>query len=130
MATLAPAAIDFSTSSAVWTPPVIAMSALILSNRIATQCRRSCQLVGAAQNQVRNHLQRFQVEVGLVEAVEHHQSIRARLLQLERHVAHRAEVGTDLHRHRNLHARRHRLDQIEIHVLDVVGAWLMSVGTK
>jgi hypothetical protein len=53
---------------------------------------------GVAQDQVGHHFQRFQVEIGLVEAIEKHQAVAPAASSFG-HVRHRAEVRAELHGH-------------------------------
>ena len=61
----------------------------------------------------------FQIDIGLVEAIEQHQAVGAGLVQPLRHVRHVAEEWAELDRDRNRHRRLHRLQDVEIGLFDV-----------
>ena len=122
IATRAPAIIAFSTSSAVWTPPVTARSACMCPYRIATQCSRSSSSCERAQREVRHHLQVLQIEVGLVEAVEQHQAVGARLVQPRARLARALKNGPSLTATGMRTLATHVADQIDVHLLDLGAA--------
>ena len=84
--------------------------------------QRQAQLIRAAQHQVRHDLVIVQVEVGLIEAVEQHQGIRARVGQPLGHIAHRAEVRAELDRHRNGDRAFDMKERVDVAPLDLLGA--------
>ena len=84
-------------------------------------------LVGPAQLERRRHRQLLQIEVRLVETVEQHQAVDTSLIQPAGHVTERAEVRTQLDRHRNLHRLLHRAQRAQVAGLDV-GGGLLQVG--
>ena len=81
MVTSAPAMSSFRTSCAVCTPLVAARLAFTRPNRMAIQRSGSRMRLRRAQDDVRHHLQRFDVDVGLVEPVEQHQPVRSRRVE-------------------------------------------------
>jgi len=100
IATLAPAIMAFTTSVALCTPPSApGPFHAAVQHRDPVQAQQ--QLVRVAQNQVGHHLQRFQVEIRLVEAVEEHQA-SAPARRVSGHVGHRAEIRSQLHGHGDL----------------------------
>ena len=76
------------------------------------------QLGGVGEVQRRRGLQVHGVDVRLVEAVEEHQPVGARPLQLEGEVRQRGEERRQLHRHRNVQPALHRAHQVERAPLD------------
>ena len=97
MATRAPAIIALSTSRPEWTPPVTARSALNLPVQDGDPVQPQQQFVRRTQAQVRPDLQRGQVEVRLVEAVEQHQRVGPRLGQPPGEGGRGAEERPDFH---------------------------------
>ena len=77
----------------------------------------------------RLRLQVLGVNIGLVEAVEEHDPIGARLLQLPGEVRERGEEGRELHGDRDLQRRFHRAHDVERAALDR-GAFLGRIGGK
>ena len=101
MPTSAPASRAFSSPAASWMPPVAASEALDAAVQDGDPPQRHQQLVGRAQVESGLRLQALQIDVGLEEAVEQHQSVGARLGQPHAHVAHGAEVRPEFDRQRN-----------------------------
>ena len=74
-----------------------------------------------AQQDVGLHLERFQVDVRLVEAVEQHQAVGAGLVEALGHVGEVGEERAELHRHRDGDRGLHRLEDVEVGLLDLGG---------
>ena len=84
--TSAPAMSIFSTSVARWMPLVAARLALDPSVQNRNPPQRHAHRHGRAQQDVRLHFERFQVNVRLVKTVEQHQAVRAGVVELLCHV--------------------------------------------
>ena len=76
---------------------------------------------GRAQQDVRLHFEALQVDVRLVEPVEQHQAVGAGVVEALGHVGEVAEERAELHRHRNGHLGLHRLEDVEVGLLDLGG---------
>src|SRR5690242_9141610 len=71
--------------------------------------------------QVGRDAQRLQIEIGLVEAIEEHESARACFYTTMRKIGQRAEVGTELHGNRRIDLGADILDQRDVLVLQLGG---------
>ncbi len=72
---------------------------------------------GGAENEIGSHLQLLQIDIGLVEAVEEDEAVRAGLGQATCHEGDGAEVGPQLHGDGYLHALAHLAEDIKVHLL-------------
>ena len=75
------------------------------------------QFIAAAQREIRHDFQGFQIEIGLIKAVEDHHAVDARFIQLLDEVRDRTEEVSHLHRHRNLDTGFHIAHQVQVHLL-------------
>ena len=71
------------------------------------------QLGRARKPEVRLHLERLEIDVGLVAAVEEDEPVHADLLELPRERRDRGEIREDLHRDRDRDERAHGADRVE-----------------
>ena len=113
-ATLAPARMHLITSRELWTPPVIPRSALTCPQRIAVQCRRRSNSSGRLKVQAGRDFHVFDIEIGLVEAVEEHNCVGASFVEAHAHICRGAEKRRKLHRERNANAALQVADQVDI----------------
>lgn len=74
---------------------------------------------GRAQQNVRLHLERFEVNVRLVKAVEQHEAVRAGGVELARHGGEVGEERAQLDRDGNRDFLFHRLENVQISLLHV-----------
>ena len=128
MATLAPAIMDLTTSVAQCTPPVRAKIGADLAVERGDPVEPQRQLMRIAEDQVRDYFERFQVEIGLIEAVEEHQRVGARGVQAAGHVAHGTEVGPQLDGDGNLDAGFDFLHQVAVDLFDGGAGGIEVVG--
>ncbi len=78
--------------------------------------QRQPQIVRAAERQAGHHLQRLQIEVGLIEAVEQHQPVGAGLGESLGQMRQRGDEGAQLERDRDTHPRANRADEVDIRI--------------
>ena len=78
-------------------------------------------LARVRQLQARRHVERLEIEVRLVEAVEEDEAVSTRLDDGRREVRERGEVRRHLHCDRHAHGGAHRPDEVEVALLDVGG---------
>ena len=81
--------------------------------------QRQAQLRGVAEGHLRHHRQLVEVDVGLVEAVEEHEAVGARLDDPAREVGEGRVVGAQLHRQGQGDRGAHGRDELEVLILDV-----------
>ena len=67
---------DFNTSCALCTPPVMAMSARNMPIDDRDPVKTQQQFARMTQRQAGNHVEFFDIKIGLVKPVEEHQSAR------------------------------------------------------
>ena len=91
--------------------------------------QRQPQLPRLAQLDAGHDVERLEVEVGLVEAVEQHQPVGAGVDDARREVGHGRVVRAELHRERDVELGAHRGDELEVGGLDVGGAARGSAAT-
>ena len=116
--TSAPTRRYFTTSSALVTPVLAAREARA-PGKYGKPEQREPDLVRLTELEIGQHLQACQIQIGLIETVEQHQGIRARVVQGHGHVADGTEIGTELHRDRDRDRRSHRSQDVEITLLDI-----------
>ena len=75
-----------------------------------------------------HHGERLGVDVGLQEAVEQHQPVRAGLVQPQRHLAGRAEVRAQLDRHRHADRVLDPRQDVDVALLDVAARDVRVAG--
>ena len=85
-------------------------------------------LGGAREADPGNDGERLGVDIGLQEPVEQHQSVRAGLVQPQRHLAGRAEVRTQLDRDRHAHRFLDARQDVEVSLLDVAARAVRVAG--
>ncbi len=86
MATSAPASSSFTTASASWTPVVAASDASMRPVQDRHPPQYESHLGRRAQDEVGRRGERLEIDVGLVEAVEQHQSVGAGVDEATGHV--------------------------------------------
>ena len=115
----APASRYLKTSSAVSTPVLAARTAA--PGRGGSRSRGAAAGFGRrAELEIHGEAQRHDVDVGLVETVEEHQTRGAGFAERARHGADRAEIGTELDRDRQRHRRLHRFQHVDIALFDLI----------
>ena len=119
MVTLAPTMSSFTTSSALWTPPVAARLSLYAPEKNSDPGQRQAKSLRRAQQDIRTDFQFFQINIGLVEAIEENQRVCAGFVQTMGHVRQVAEERAELDRHWNRDRGLHRPQNIEIGFFNV-----------
>src|SRR5215831_18567882 len=89
--------------------------------------QREAKTFGIAQDEPGNDLAVFDVQVGLVEPVEEYQAVRAGFHQTPGHVSSRAEIWTQLDRHRDRHRPLHVVEHVHVHAF-YLGARYRWIG--
>ena len=118
MATFAPAIMALSTSCAVWTPLVSARSALTFAVQDRNPAQRQPQVARSAQFQGSDDFQFFQIEIGLVEAVEQHQAVCAGIDKAAGEIGQGSDEWAELDRQRNADRRLDFCDQVHLVVFE------------
>ena len=102
----APAMTALTTSSTPWTPPLAASEARTRPERIASQRSRSSSSEESDRRSARHDVQRLDVDVRLVEAVEQHQAVGAGAVERRGQVRQRRVERRQLHRDRDARSTR------------------------
>ena len=76
----------------------------------------------------RHHLERVGVDLGLQEAVEEHEPVRARLVEAVGHLAERAEVRAELHGDRHADRLLDAAQDVDVALLDVAAGGARVAG--
>src|SRR5271165_5778519 len=76
---------------------------------------------GSAQEDVWSNLEAFEIDVGLIEAVEEHQAVGAGEVQALGHVGEISEKGAKLDGHRDVDRSPDRFENVEIGLLQLHG---------
>ena len=128
MVTLAPAIMDLSTSWAVCTPLVSARSALTRAVQDGDPAQGQAQFVRGAQVQGRHHFQRFDIQVGLVEAVEQHQAVGAGFDQACGKVGQGGEERAELDRQGDVDLLAHIRHQVDVGLFQLLAGQVRVGG--
>jgi hypothetical protein len=71
---------------------------------------------------MRPDLERIEINVGLIEAIEQDKGVGAGCIEPPRHVGHVAEEGAELYRDGNCDHRLHSAENIDVLLLHCIGA--------
>ena len=99
--TCAPAIVDFTTSSPVWTPPVTASEAFDERRDRRNPAQPQRQFRGRRQMERTRHLEFLHIDIRVIEAVEQHQPVGPFTIELEREVRERRKERRQLDRDGN-----------------------------
>ncbi len=81
--------------------------------------QRQTQFGRRAQQQMWGDLEILDVQIGLVEAIEKNQPIGASAGQPVGHIGHGAEIGTELHGHRDGNGLLHVPQHVQVDLFDL-----------